>query len=258
MPFTISHAAAVLPLSKTRLPLAALMIGSMSPDFSYFTSATIDFPTHSLAGMFWFCLPVGMLVWLFYLRVLEAPSIALLPDGWRARVTASERRLTLSLLLRAALAILIGAATHLLWDSFTHSQSPVAESLTALRDVTVEVLGKQLSVYRFLQYVSSVFGLGALVVWAWRLRAAPVPVRHDPGLRLSNKLRLGAAAFMIGASCVVGLAYCLPYLNHSFGQQMFHLLIGGMTGWALAWSAVAVMVGRKLRSPYQPVPTRSG
>ena len=36
MPFTISHAAAVLPLKKSPLPLAALMIGSMSPDFSYF------------------------------------------------------------------------------------------------------------------------------------------------------------------------------------------------------------------------------
>ena len=38
MPFTVSHAAAVLPLQRLGLPLTALMIGSMAPDFGYFFS----------------------------------------------------------------------------------------------------------------------------------------------------------------------------------------------------------------------------
>src|SRR3982751_3185959 len=41
MPFTVSHAAAVLPLQRFgshKLPLTALMIGSMAPDFGYFFS----------------------------------------------------------------------------------------------------------------------------------------------------------------------------------------------------------------------------
>ena len=41
MPFTVSHAAAVLPLhrlSNHKLPLTALMVGSMAPDFGYIYS----------------------------------------------------------------------------------------------------------------------------------------------------------------------------------------------------------------------------
>ncbi len=249
MPFTVAHAAAVLPLRKTRLPMAAMMIGSMSPDFSYFTPFTIGLMTHTLAGLFWFCLPVGFLAWLFFVRVLEPPTIALLPAGWRQRVTPSETTLTGPLLLKVAGAILVGAATHLLWDSFTHSQTPVAEALPVLRDVTVEIFGKQLSVYRFLQYLSSVVGLAALVIWAWRLRPLPAAARPDPGARLSNKLRAGAALLVLGTSCVAALAYAAPYSGYSFGRQLFYLLIGGMTGWALAWFAVALLVSRKLRAP---------
>jgi uncharacterized protein DUF4184 len=247
MPFTIAHAAAVLPLRKTRLPLAAMMIGSMSPDFSYFTPVTIALPTHTLGGLFWFCLPVGLAVWLFYVRVLEAPTIALLPDGWRGRVVRSEYRLSASLLMRVSLAILVGAATHLLWDSFTHSQSPVAEALPTLRDVTVGVLGKQLSVYRFLQYLSSIVGLVALAIWAWRQGPAPARPPQDPGSRLSNKLRLVSAVVLLASTCAAALTY-VAQVNGPFGRQLFFLLIGGMTGWALGWSAVALFVSRKLRT----------
>jgi hypothetical protein len=250
MPFTIAHAAAVLPLRKTGLPLAAMMIGSMSPDFSYFTPVTINFETHTLAGLFWFCLPVGFLVWLLFVRLLEAPSIALLPEAWRSRVTPSDRPLTPANLLRVSIAILVGAATHLLWDSFTHSQTPVAQALPALQDVTVPILDRHLSVFRFLQYLSSAFGLVALAVWAWRLRPAPVRVaRHDPGSRLSNKLRMGSALALIATSAVAALAYVAPHLDASFGVRMFYLLIGGMTGWALAWCAVALLVNHRLRAP---------
>jgi len=248
MPFTIAHAAAVLPLRKTRLPLAAMMIGSMSPDFSYFTPVTITFPTHTLGGLFWFCLPVGLAVWLFYVRVLEAPTIALLPDGWRDRVVRSEYRLSASLLLRVSLAIIVGAVTHLVWDSFTHSLSPVAEALPTLRDVTVNVMGRQLSVYRFLQYLSSIVGLAALAIWAWRQGPAPARPSHDPGSRLSNKLRLGAAVVLLATTCAAALTYVMPHMDGSFGRQLFNLLIGGMTGLALGWSAIALFVSRKLRT----------
>jgi len=248
MPFTIAHAAAVLPLRKTRLPLAALMIGSMSPDFSYFTPLTINFYTHTPGGLFWFCLPVGLAVWLFYVRVLEAPTIALLPDGWRSRVTPSERNLTFSLLARVVLAILVGAVTHLVWDAFTHSHSPVAEALPTLRDVTVDVMGRQLSVYRFLQYLSSIVGLTALAIWAWRQGPAPARAAHDPGARLSNKLRLGAAVILLASTCAAALTYVAPHLDGSFGRQLFYFLVGGMTGWGLAWSAVAMFVSLKLRT----------
>ena len=70
MPFTVSHAAAVLPLKNSRLPLAALMVGSMSPDFAYFLPAALSARTasHSLPGIFLFCLPAGLCIWQLFVQ----------------------------------------------------------------------------------------------------------------------------------------------------------------------------------------------
>lgn len=65
MPFTLSHAAATLPIKwrlGPRADFAALAIGSMAPDFPYFLGLPVHRDvTHSLFGVLWFSLPVGML-----------------------------------------------------------------------------------------------------------------------------------------------------------------------------------------------------
>jgi hypothetical protein len=71
MPFTISHAAAVLPLSRTGLPLAALMIGSMSPDFAYFLPARTGLLSHSVPGLFKFCWPSALAGVGVFVQLLE-------------------------------------------------------------------------------------------------------------------------------------------------------------------------------------------
>ena len=94
MPFTVSHAAAVLPLhrlSRHKLPLTALMVGSMAPDFGYFFSYEASRAlTHSFAGLFIFSLPAGMIVWLFYVAILEKATITLLSDRWHTRFAHTD------------------------------------------------------------------------------------------------------------------------------------------------------------------------
>ena len=135
MPFTVSHAAAVLPLhrfSQHKLPLTALMVGSMAPDFGYIYSYEASRAlTHSFTGLFIFALPVGMLVWLFYVAMLEKATITLLSDRWHTRFAHTEA-ITPSLIARASIAILLGAVTHLLWDSFTHRGTFVTDAFPAL------------------------------------------------------------------------------------------------------------------------------
>ncbi len=63
MPFTVSHAAVVLPFSRLlarwRL-LSAVVIGAMVPEFALFLPWSIQrFETHSAAALITFCLPVG-------------------------------------------------------------------------------------------------------------------------------------------------------------------------------------------------------
>ena len=75
MPFTISHAAVVLPFSRLlarwRL-LSAVVIGAMVPDFGLFLPWHMPrFETHSAVGLFTFCVPVGMAITAGY----PAPAI---------------------------------------------------------------------------------------------------------------------------------------------------------------------------------------
>ncbi len=69
MPFTISHAAAVLPFSRPlarwRL-LSAAVIGAMVPDFRIFFPGMPRVETHSIVALLTFCLPVGLITyWVF-------------------------------------------------------------------------------------------------------------------------------------------------------------------------------------------------
>lgn len=69
MPFTLCHPAVVLPLheaARRRTSLSALAIGSMAPNFVYCFSLGVSGGfTHSLAGVFLYCLPAGLVALLF-------------------------------------------------------------------------------------------------------------------------------------------------------------------------------------------------
>lgn len=247
MPFTISHAAAVLPLqriTRSRIPLAALMIGSMTPDFAYFLPVAITrTSTHDFDGLFLFCLPVGLAVWALFVRLLERPTIELLPTPWRERIPRSPR-ITIRKLAVAALGILIGAVTHIAWDSFTHGGTPVSNLFPVLNVVLLEFRGRSIPISQMLQYLSSVAGLLALAYWGYNLRNAPTPARrsHEPHGFLSDRTRILAAVMLVGTSAVAALAAFFGARGDPFEERVFHMIISGMIAWALAWCVVAVMV----------------
>ena len=246
MPFTISHAAAALPigaLSKSRLPLAALMIGTMAPDFAYFLPTEVGrVETHSLAGLFYFSLPVGLAVWLYFVTVLERPTIAFLPDAWRTRIARST--LTPREMGMASLAILVGALTHIVWDAFTHSSTPVVEAFPGLRDSVLDIAGMRIPVYYVLQIASSVFGLSVLGAWALNIRRRP-KLPHDervPALAptVNDFERFLAVMFVGATACATGFFRLALYGDTTRPIKLFIVLIGGMTGAAIAWSLIAV------------------
>jgi membrane-bound metal-dependent hydrolase YbcI (DUF457 family) len=250
MPFTISHAAAVLPLKNSRLPMAALMIGSMSPDFAYFTSLAVRDSSHDFDGLFLFCWPVGLAVWLLFVRVLERPTIELLPAAWRNNLAPSDGSLTLRNLALASLGVIIGALTHIAWDAFTHPGTPVVNAFPALSTELFTFRGRSIRVFLVLQYLCSVIGLLALAHWAWRLRHATPRTRIATPSRsfITDRARVAAALLVVAASAALALASYADASGEPFERRVFHLLIGGMTGWALAWCAVALLVKRHLRT----------
>jgi hypothetical protein len=248
VPFTISHAAAVLPLQKTRLPLAALMIGSMSPDYAYFLPGEpLREFTHSIEGIFWFCWPVSLAIWLLFVRVLEQPTLALLPDRWHAKFVPSAREVSLKTLALASAAVLLGAATHVLWDSFTHRGTAVVDAIPALRSVAFYYHGWRVRWFVVLQHLSSIVGLLALLIWAWRLPPVHSFPRALPSA--SHSARLWAITILVVASLALALTGYALNSDTWFLRRLFHFAIGGMTGWVIAWFAIAIFVSRSASRP---------
>ena len=249
MPFTISHAAAALPLRRTRLPLAALMVGSMAPDFAYFLPWNPDrLETHSFAGLFTFCWPAGLMVWLLFVHVLEEPTIALLPPNWRAGVTRSDCSWGLRNLALVSLAVILGAITHDVWDGFTHGGTPIVERFRVLH-AAVTVFGVRFRLFYLLQIVSSVGGLVALAWWALKFRQPRVtePAMHDTH-SVSNRARVMALLAMMVMSGVLAFAGYAANADMIFPRRMFHFAVGAMSGWALAWFAVAIAIRARPQS----------
>ena len=250
MPFTISHAAAVLPLqriTRSRIPLAAMMIGSMAPDFAFFVPtelATRDF-THDFAGVFLFCWPIGLLAWLLFVKVLERPTIEILPSPWRERVPRSLP-VTPRALLLASLGIIIGATTHIALDAFTHGGTPVGHLFPVLNAVAFELRGREVHVFGVLQVLTSIVGLLALAYWFYNLRHASPPPRRsrDRFGFLSNRARILAALAIVGTTGIVALVSFVDAPGESIEGRLFRLLVNGMVAWALAWCVVAVTINR--------------
>ncbi|GAB5466418.1 MAG: hypothetical protein Kapaf2KO_18540 [Candidatus Kapaibacteriales bacterium] len=83
MPFTFSHPAAIIPLKKVfkdKLSLASLVIGSIVPDFEYFIRLRLySEHSHTLEGLFYFDLPLGIVIVLLFYGIIKEPLVNNLP-----------------------------------------------------------------------------------------------------------------------------------------------------------------------------------
>jgi hypothetical protein len=183
MPFTLSHAAVVLPFSRPlarwRL-LSAALIGSMIPDSRYFLPwRTQHFETHSASSLATYSLPAGLLVYWLFQYLVKVPMIEMLPDGAYARwlpfeAPASIRKLRQWLL--AAGGIFVGAFTHLVWDTFTHEGSRGVRMLPVLDEPIFGVGRHHLLFSRVLQDLSSLLGVMVVIIMiAYGLRRGSTP-----------------------------------------------------------------------------------
>jgi len=125
MPATIpSHQALVLPLkllNPRRFDGVALVVGSAMPDLGYVAQGlTVAIPSHAWHSLLWFSLPLTLVASALVRRAAGTVAIHL-PRGGQLSlrdygVLASVRHP----LAVTAVSALLGAASHLLWDTFTH------------------------------------------------------------------------------------------------------------------------------------------
>lgn len=178
MPYPFAHPAAVIPLARPLGRFAvpsALAIGSMAPDFWYFVPLIARHQSHSLAGLAWFCLPAGLMLYTLFHLILKQPLIALvsprlgrftpagLPDvPWHAVIVS----------------LLAGALTHVAWDAVTHSYDDGLQH------------------HNWLQHASTALGTAVLGWWAWR-KLRLVPATPGP---LSPLARARILLVLLGAA----------------------------------------------------------
>jgi hypothetical protein len=193
VPFTASHPAAVLPLIRRGSWVSAgLVTGSMAPDLPSFVPLNLTHDqTHPLTAILWpdGLLALGLLVaWWALLRpglgpLWPAAARRVGPPGWRD--PALRRGSTARLRWAGWLVVseLVGLATHLLWDSFTH-----IDGYTVRRWKPLSHMVFSHPTYAWLQFVSSVGGLAVVLVYLgvqwWRTPPRGAPEAAAPWVRV--------------------------------------------------------------------------
>jgi hypothetical protein len=96
----------------------------MIPDLPMFVPHLLSYEnTHSVPGVFTACLPMGLATFFCFELFMKEPLVELLPRRMRQRIPRSSIQptpLSMPMILWAIFAVILGAFTHLFWDSFTH------------------------------------------------------------------------------------------------------------------------------------------
>ncbi len=211
MPFTFSHPALVLPLAllpKRRVSLTGLVIGSLTPDFEYFLKMHVGSQySHTLSGLFWFDVPLGLLLAFIFHLLIRNCFIDNLPAPLYARLVPYKtfnwgkhfRKYWPVVLI----SLLVGAASHIFWDGFTHKSGFFVQTFPVLKHNFI--FGwTEVRPFKVLQHASTLVGAGIIVWVIYRLPHHQAPVRKKSVLYWPAVL--GLTTLIVTARLLNGLA----------------------------------------------------
>lgn len=172
MPFTFSHPAIILPLTylpKHWFSLTGLVIGSLTPDFEYFLRMRIKSNfSHTIDGLFWFDLPLGLLLAFIFHNIVRDSLFDNLPLGLKSKFLSFRKfdwdEHFKKNWLVVLISIFIGAVSHIFWDSFTHDHGYFVQTIPNLTN-TVDILNLEIPILKILQHASTLIG-GLIIFFA--------------------------------------------------------------------------------------------
>ena len=157
----------------------------------------------------------------------------------RSRVTAAL------LGLAVLLSVLLGAATHIVWDSFTHGGAAGVELFPVLETRLFRVSGYTAYVFSVLQHSSSIIGTAILVAWIarWYRRAPRHPLAASELSPHTRKRLLAAIAIVVVAVVVARAVTRFPDEPTLRALQPFarRLIVAGLSSLVVAVTAYAVI-----------------
>jgi hypothetical protein len=259
MPWTFVHPAAVLPLRKyfaNRHLFGALVVGSISPDFGYYVGCFgIATTAHTLLGLLIVCLPTGLAL-LVLIRILHRPVANLLPQPHRQAILSLPLMPQLGspmTVLYISAAIILGAATHNIWDSFTHRAGYVVVRWSPLQMPAFMLGTKTFWVFEVLQHASTTIGLIIVVAayFKW-LRAT------DRGTAVRDSISDGWRYGILISLTVVSLVLAIPVAHAVSAASVgpvnstlfvVRYVICATTIFGVALSAASLLIARRTQQP---------
>jgi hypothetical protein len=251
VPFTLAHTAAALPFRRTPLIWSALIVGTMAPDFEYFLRMQAEgCYGHTLQGAFIFTLPLALLtLWLFH-AIVKIPLVQLCPYELQKRLIPYCSEFRFGGLKRFALlviSILVGVFTHIVWDSFTHTNTVPYRTWPFLRQRVNVPLLRSFHIYKLLQHGSTILGICLLCVWIWAWWRSAAAVDLELNSNAAPKITLlviGCVIALVGGLVRAALATSRP-----FDQIAVDRFIGlfVVTTIAVAWWELVVFGVWRLR-----------
>ena len=133
-------------------------------------------------GLFVYCLPIGLVSLCIFHFLIKVPALSLLPVSHQKRLywVANDFSFwSLRRFLLITISILLGAFTHISWDSFTHAQGWMVQQFIILRSPVVGL--QSVPLFEFLQDGSTLFGGVLLFYWyvKWYRSAKSFPVPQN-------------------------------------------------------------------------------
>ncbi|MGC8750612.1 DUF4184 family protein [Hydrotalea sp.] len=166
MPFTFAHPAVIIPIYrkwKSFFSLTGLVVGSIVPDFEYFIRMSkTRLYTHNWFGLFWADLPLGIILAYLFHYIIKQQLLLHLPPVFKNKLLPYNS-LNWNTYFKhyygvVCISILLGGATHLLWDSLTHDNGMIAQLLN-ISGYRFNIANIRLHITSWLQLLSSAIGL---------------------------------------------------------------------------------------------------
>ncbi|MER7250053.1 DUF4184 family protein [Kribbella sp. NPDC000426] len=250
MPFTLAHPAAVLPLIRRPFVASALVAGAVAPDLLYvgpiyrFATRYINGNftltlTHEFTSAFWLDLVIALVLLGIYHLVLKRPLIALAPAPLAARLPPSVSPSALWVVVSAV----IGALTHVVWDSFTHGDGYFVRHFPGVFRAAVTPAW---DVNRILQYVSTLGGCLVLAIWLyrWYRRTTPSITPGDLVAPWARYAVVVVGLLLAAAGAIVEIGRAEGDLS---GETAVRLGLSGLVSGGLAAVATYVVGWHLLR-----------
>lgn len=237
MPFTFTHPAIVIPIKKRwtkYFSLTALVIGSMAPDFEYFTRfiprGTIG---HTAMGFFYFNLPLCFFIAYIYHYIVKKPFIFNMPsplNKWYYLLAVEKWGInSIKEFMTFSYSAVIGMASHVFWDSFTHKTGFFVKRVSLLR-ASIHISNHKIPVYKFLQHGSTLISIIIILTYLYKIRTIGKII--IPKISWKDKITYYFLILLIGILVVLYRMFCTlgGFRLNYFGVYIVSFISGLIIG----------------------------